>query len=173
VTTLQALEHRLHKLEAAADIRAVITRYMELCDHLDESTPLDELGALFTEDAIWAGRGGRYGAAFGGHYGRAAIVTMLASYCTTPPHFALNAHFLANETIVVNGDAAEASWMMLQTSTYADGTSDLRSARLEVSFARTSAHWCIARFSTENIFARRISAWNDGTAVPTPHRPGG
>ncbi len=173
MTALEALEQRLHKLEAAADIRAVITRYMALCDHLDENTPLDELGALFTEDAIWAGRGARYGAAFSGHHGRAAIMTMLASYCTTPPHFALNAHFLANETIVIRGDAAEASWMMLQTSTYADGTSDLRSAQLEVSFARTAAHWRIARFATENIFARRISAWNDGTAVPTPQRPGG
>ncbi len=171
--TIDALEQRLQRLEAAAEIRSVITRYMYLCDHLDEHTPLDELGGLFTEDATWCGRGARYGAAFGDLEGRAGIVNMLAAYCGTPPHFAMNAHFLTNETIEVDGDTAQGTWMMLQTSTYRDGRSDLRSARLQVGFARQQARWRIARFATESIFARSISAWDDGCAVPTPHRPGG
>lgn len=173
LTTIEALEQRLYRLEAVEAIRGVITRYMALCDHLDANTKLDELGALFTEDAVWCGTGARYGAAFGSRHGRTEIVNMLAAYCCSPPHFALNAHFLTSETIDVEGEAAQGTWMMLQTSTYADGRSDLRSARLHVGFARHDARWRIARFSTENIFARSISAWDDGVAVPTPHRPGG
>ena len=173
MTSPEALHERLHELEAAADIRKVMARYMALCDHLDENTPLDELGALFTENATWSGRGTRYAAAFGAHHGRAAIMAMLAAYCTVPPHFVLNAHFLTNETIDVNGNSAKGTWMMLQASTTADGKSDLRSARLEVGFAREDGLWRIARFATENVFARLISTLNDGSAVPTPQHPGG
>jgi hypothetical protein len=143
-------------------------RYMALCDRLDADTPMDELGALFTVDAIWAGKGARYGAAFGSHRGRAAIVAMLDRYRGPVPHFAMNAHFLSSETIEVDGERAIGRWMMLQTSTYADGRSDLRSARLEVGFAVEQERWRIARFETENLFSRPVDRWDDPAEVPTP-----
>jgi hypothetical protein len=166
------LAARVMRLEAEREIRAAMMRYMELCDRLDADTPMDELGELFTIDATWAGRGARYGAAFGGHRGRAAIVAMLDKYRGPVPHFAMNAHFLGSETIEVDGDAATGNWMMLQTSTYADGCSDLRSARLEVGFAFEEGRWRMARFETENLFSRRVDRWDDPAEVPVPDKRG-
>jgi hypothetical protein len=163
-----ALAQRLEALEAQNAIRQVITRYMALCDTLGPDTDMAALGALFCRDAVWAGKGARYGAAFGGHQGRAAIVAMLDTYRGPPPHFAFNAHYLASEAIAVNGERAEGSWMMLQCSTYADGRSDLRSARLEVGFALEEGAWRIARFDTENLFSRAVTDWNDGAPIPVP-----
>jgi hypothetical protein len=93
---------------------------------------------------------------------------MLAGYRGPPPHFAMNAHFLSSETIRVRGETAEGRWMMLQCSTYADGRSDLRSARLSIGFAIEQDIWRIARFETENLFSRAIGRWNDETPIPTP-----
>lgn len=169
--TDNAIMARLAALEAEASIRRVMTRYMELCDHLDEQTPMDELGDLFTHDAVWAGKGARYAEAFGGHEGRAAIVAMLDGYRRPKPHFALNAHFLCSESIAVNGVQAQGSWMMLQTSTYASGASDLRSARLEVEFRFEDGMWRIARFTTENIFSRPVSSWISHAEIPVPPTP--
>lgn len=168
VADMEAVLVRLRDLEAASAIRAVMARYMELCDTLGPDTPMDELGALFTRDAVWTGMGAKYAGAFGSHEGRAAIVAMLGSYRGPPPHFAMNAHFLCSETIAIEGVAARGSWMMLQTSTYADGRSDLRAARLAVRFALEEAAWRISRFETENLFSRPVDLWDDPAPVPTP-----
>ena len=58
--------------------------------------------------------------------------------------------------------------MMLQTSDYADGTSDFRSARLTMKFAREGGVWRIAHFRTENIFARQVEPWNDEENIAVP-----
>lgn len=171
-TDLAAILARLTRLEAEGEIRRVMMRYMELCDHLNASTPMDELGSLFATDAVWAGKGQRYGAAFGGHQGRDTIVAMLDTYRGPVPHFAMNAHFMSSETIAVDGDSALGTWMMLQTSTYADGRSDLRSARLEVTFRVEDGQWRIARFETENLFSRPVDRWDDPAPVPVPDTRG-
>jgi SnoaL-like domain len=166
-TLTEELRARIDNLESQAAIRAVMAEYMRLCDRLDASTPLDELGGLFTPDAVWIGAGARYGATFGSHHGRSAIVAMLDAY-RTPPHFAFNAHFLTTETMTVTGNIAQGRWMMLQTSTYSSGASDLRSAKLTVEFTRTEAQWQISRFETENLFSRAIDRWDDPSPVPIP-----
>ncbi len=164
---LEQIATRLERLEAADAVRRVATRYFRLCDTLGPQTSFDELGALFTRDAVWEGRG-RYRQAFGQHQGRAAIVAMLASYAE-PQHFALNAHYLSSEDIAVTGaEAASASWMMLQVSTYRDGRSDLRSAALTLDFTIEDGAWRIARFVTENIFSRDVGPWNDEAPISVP-----
>ena len=165
---MEAVLARLRDLEAERAIRAVMARYMELCDTLGPDTPMDELGALFTRDAVWTGVGAKYAGAFGRHEGRGAIVAMLGRYRGPPPHFAMNAHFLCSETIAIDGQTARGGWMMLQASTYADGRSDLRSARLALRFALEGAAWRISRFETENLFSRRVDLWDDPAPVPTP-----
>src|SRR5690606_27918556 len=77
---------RLDQLEAEGAVRRVMAEYMHLCDALDADTPMDALGALFTADAIWEGKGTRYGVTFGRHAGRAAIVAMLDGYRGPVPH---------------------------------------------------------------------------------------
>lgn len=171
---IEELIARLARLEAEGNIRRVMMRYMELCDHMDGETSMDDLGALFAVDAVWAGKGRRYGAAFGWHSGRSAITAMLGTYRGPPPHFAMNAHFLSSETIDVAADcrSGTGTWMMLQTSTYADGRSDLRSARLSVAFVVEDALWRIARFETENLFSRPVDRWDDPAPVPVPQTRG-
>jgi hypothetical protein len=164
------LRARIDTLESQAAIRAVMAEYMRLCDQLDASTPMKELAGLFTPDAVWVGAGVRYGAAFGSHHGRHAIIAMLDSY-RSPPHFTFNAHFLTSESITVTANTARGLWMMLQTSTYSSGLSDLRSAKLTIDFARAEAHWQISRFETENLFSRTIDRWDDPSPVPTPQPP--
>jgi hypothetical protein len=156
-----ALHRRLEILEAESAIRKLMAQYMGFCDRLDESTPMGELADLFACEAVWTGKGSRYHAAFGEHRGRAAIVHMLSKYRGPPPHFAMNAHFLTSETIDAACAPAVGRWMMLQFSTYANGTSDLRCARLTVRFTIEDGRWRISRFETENIFMRPIDRWND------------
>lgn len=167
---LADIQRRLGALEAERAVSATMHTYMRMCDTLDPSTPLDALGQLFAADAIWAGKGARYGRAFGEHRGRDAIKAMLATYCGNPPHFKFNAHFLCNEEIVVSSDlqTARGSWLMLQTSTYQDATSDLRSAELTCEFIREDRAWRIALFETQNLFSRPVDHWHGADAIPIP-----
>lgn len=167
---IAALELRVRRLESADRIRALVTRYMQLCDSLDANTPLDELAGLFTEDALWEGKGARYAASFGGWRGRSAIADMFRSYMRTPAHFALNVHFLCSEHIDVSADAlhARASWVMLQTSTFASGASHLNAAQLQLRLREEAGQWRIAHFQTHNLFSRPTGAWNDAAELPVP-----
>lgn len=124
---------------------------------------MDRLGALFTVDAEWIGAGPLYAGAFGGHRGREAIAAFLGGY-RSPPHFAMNAHFLTSEAIEADGARAAGRWTMLQASTYVDGTSDLRAARLRVRFVVEDESWRIAKFETLNVFSRSVEGW--GAALP-------
>ncbi len=163
-----ALRARVQALESEQAIRACISRYMDLCDHLDASTPLDELGDLFTEDAIWEGKGARYANSFGGHRGRDAIVAMLGKYCVEPAHFALNVHYLSSELIRVDGACAHGSWNMLQISSFSAGGSHLNSARLEIDFRCEDGVWRMAHFQTRNLFSRPVEHWNSEARLPVP-----
>jgi hypothetical protein len=166
------LERALERHDAATAIRAVVVRYMALCDRLDADTPLEELAALFSVDATWLGSGARYASSFGGYVGRDAIAAMFRTYMTTPPHFALNVHFLASECVEVDAEArhAEASWVMLQTSTFASGQSHLNAAQLRLRMTLEDGRWRIARFETENLFSRPVDRWNDAAPLPVPPR---
>ena len=169
-TALSDITARLDALEAEAKIHALVTRYMEICDQLDASTAMDELASLFTKDAVWDGSGERYKKTFGGHEGRAAILDFMGSY-RDPPHFHFNAHFLCSQAIRVAGDTAEASWMMLQTPSFRNGESWIMAAKLKLAFRCTDGLWQIARFSTTNLFGRKIEGdWNDDRPVPKPER---
>lgn len=168
MSTLAELQSRLERFETEHALRACMNRYMVLCDALDASSPLDELAGLFTTDALWEGKGARYAASFGGYRGREAIRAMFATYMKTPAHFALNVHFLTSELIEVNEQGASGSWVMLQTSTFADGASHLNAARLTVRFARQEGAWRMAHFQTENLFSRPVGAWNSEATLPVP-----
>lgn len=166
-----ALLARIDRLEAESAVRTIVARYFEICDTLGPETPFDELGDLFCEDAVWEGKG-RYAQAFGEISSRRAIMDMMRGYACPEPHFAMNAHFCSSERISVDGACAVGRWMMLQTTTYADGSADLRSARLTLRFARCRNVWRIQRFTTENIFSRRVGHWSDDAPIPVPIHAG-
>ena len=170
MTDIVDLRERLRRFESQQAIRVCINRYMTLCDALDGATPLDELASLFTRDAVWEGKGARYASSFGGYRGREAIRSMFATYMKTPAHFALNVHFLTSEVIEVDGDQGQATWMMLQTSTFSEGASHLNAARLTVRFELEEEVWRMAHFQTENIFSRPVTAWNNEAPLPVPDK---
>ena len=165
------LEARLKRFEAEHSICACMNRYMVLCDALDASTPLAELTGLFTTDAVWEGKGDKYANSFGGCRGREAIGAMFATYMKAPAHFALNVHFLTSELIEINADGALGSWVMLQASTFASGTSHLNAARLTVHFAEEEGQWRMEHFQTENLFSRPVEALNSEAILPIPGGP--
>ncbi|HEY0834746.1 MAG TPA: nuclear transport factor 2 family protein [Azospirillum sp.] len=167
--TLRALLRRVEDLEAEKRVRACINRYMALCDDLGEGFDLDPLMDLFTGDAVWEGKGARYGKTFGRMEGREAIRAMFAKYTVPPAHFRLNVHFLTGEEIAVDGAEAGGRWVMLQTSTFASGVSQLSSARLDVGFRREDEVWRIARFQTERLFSRPVAKpWDEAADLPVP-----
>ncbi|MDT3722442.1 nuclear transport factor 2 family protein [Pseudomonas oryzihabitans] len=165
---LAELEARLATLDVERACRACMNRYMQLCDTLDATTDLDALAGLFTTTARWEGTGARYAKSFGGYEGRTAIRAMFARYTGTPAHFALNVHFLTSELIEVDATGARGSWVMLQTSTFADGASHLNAARLAVRFAEEDGAWRMALFQTENLFSRPVDTWRSDAALPVP-----
>ena len=159
---------RLDALEAESAVRAVLARYVEICDDLPAHDLARDLGPLFTEDAVWAGKGDRYGDAFGGHRGRKAILAFLEGY-RRPAHFRSNVHFLTSESVDVDGDTASGTWVMLQTPTFHDGQSFALAARLHVEFRRENDAWAISRFATTNLLGRSVDGpWSAPTPIPTP-----
>ncbi|MEW5248413.1 nuclear transport factor 2 family protein [Microbulbifer discodermiae] len=170
MSELEQLHKRVSDLEASRDVSACLHEYMRLCDHLDEGFDLAPLMALFTWDAIWEGKGKRYAATFGRREGREAIRTMFARYTQPPAHFALNVHFLTSEKVAVLSDSeAEGSWVLLQTSTFADGRSQLSSALLNVRFRLSEGAWKIAHFCTTSRFNRPVQTpWDNPQPLPVP-----
>jgi ketosteroid isomerase-like protein len=170
MSELEQLRQRVFALEAARDVSACLHEYMQLCDYLNEGFDLDPLMALFTEDAIWEGKGKRYAATFGRREGREAIRDMFVKYTLPPAHFALNVHFLTSEKVSVQSETeAEGTWVLLQTATFADGRSQLSSALLNVCFRREEGHWKIAHFCTTSRFNRPVQTpWDNPQPLPVP-----
>lgn len=167
--TVASLSKRLRTFEDERAVRACMNRYMYLCDILDVGFPLADLMALFAEGAIWEGRGRRYGKTFGHHEGIEAIRVMFEKYTLPPAHFETNVHFLTSELIDVQGLEANGSWVLLQTSTYSSGKSQLSSARLTVRFQCDQGTWKISHFQTESLFNRPVKTpWDQAADLPVP-----
>jgi hypothetical protein len=140
-------------LAAERAVRNVMARYMKLCDQPCHDASFPQLADLFCEDAVWEGIGTSYTQTFGRQAGRGAILTLLARYLApTSTHFELNVHFLTSDFVTVGDACAHGEWVMLQASTYEDGTSELISARLTVDFRLEEGAWRIAHFRTQRLF---------------------
>ena len=169
LASLALMQLRLKALEDEKLVRQCMNRYMQLCDILGVGFELSTLTELFTQDAIWEGKGNRYSKTFGRFEGRTAIAEMFEKYTKEPAHFALNVHFLANELIKVDGQQATASWVLLQPSTFADGKSQLSCARITADFREVDGIWRINHFQTMNLFSRPIEKpWDNAALLPVP-----
>ncbi|MFI8481444.1 nuclear transport factor 2 family protein [Pseudomonas sp. NPDC078700] len=151
---LQDLTQRLAVLEAEGAIRRLLARYMDLCDVPHAPVQVEQLAALFTEDAVWEGVGAQAAKSFGRQQGRQAVTAFVASYLPPVEHFALNLHLLTSESIAVEqgGVTASGQWIMQQVCTYSQGGSELFSARLNIDFACVDGQWLIAHFRTCRLF---------------------
>jgi hypothetical protein len=169
LSNIEALTNRLINLENEKRVSACMQHYMSLCDELSPGFKLDTLLQVFTEDAVWEGKGKRYATTFGQHIGIDAIKKMFAKYTQEPGHFSLNIHVLGNEVITVNGDIASGSWVLLQPSDFVDGRSQLSCAVITAEFRLTDQLCQISHFKTENKFSRPISEpWDNSASLPVP-----
>lgn len=158
----EALVERVATLEAEAEIRRLQARYMLLCDTpisehgvKDDAQRIDLIMALYAEDAVWEGVGSYYDGQFGRLEGKAAIRRHFEAFWgeKRDPALLLNVHYLTSEQIHVRGDGAEGQWVHCQPWIFSDGTSLLRSSRLNNAFRREpDGVWKITRTRTENVF---------------------
>lgn len=157
------LAGRVAALEAKEAARRALSRYMWLCD---VPAPRDagdagdgELEALFTADAVWEGVGTEYATGFGRHIGPAAIGDFLRGYLPPSPHFQRNVHFLTSESLLAEAGAVRGHWIMQQLSIYANGQTELISARLAVGFAIDAEGTArIRHFQTERLSCVKLGA---------------
>lgn len=153
------LAAKLNRLEAEAEVRRIISRYMLLCD-----TPLPEgdlapeqrielIVDLFSEDATWEGVGAYYQNQFGFSSGKAGLIKHFQGFFQPrEPEMLLNCHYLTSEHITVDGDTAEGKWVHFQPWIFSDGSSVLRSSRLFNAFKKVNGVWKMSRYRTENVF---------------------
>lgn len=160
---MATLETRLARLEAKEAVGACLTRYMDLCDVPGPLADLDQIGALFTDDAVWEGIGPEYAGKFGRAEGRAAVQELVGSYLPPVDHFVRNAHLVTSGQVHVEGDEATGQWLMQQLALYSDGRADLLCARITADFALTRVRHqppgaLIRHFRTQRLFAAPLDA---------------
>lgn len=160
VQRFAALEQRVEVLEAEAQIRRLQARYMFLCDTpcpepgvVDDAHRIDLIMELYAPGAVWEGVGEYYQGQFGLADGAAAIRAHFERFWgeKQDPALLLNAHYLAAEQIHVDGDEAQGQWIHMQPWVFADGTTRVRSSRLNNAFRRDGDRWLITRTRTENV----------------------
>jgi hypothetical protein len=142
-------------------VTETLTRYLQLCD-VPVPVPApdgvgDELGNLFTDDAVWEGAGPKYGEKFGRTEGRPAIVDMVSAYLPPNSHFRQNVHLLLSGTIDLGESTARGSWLMQQLSRYESGAAEVMVARLDVTFRFDAGRALIRRFRTEQLFSAPLA----------------
>ncbi len=169
-TQLKDILARLKRLEDEKQIRSCMNSYMRQCDTLNEHSSLDDLLALFTEDAVWEGVGELYSKRLGRHEGAASIRKMFSKYTQPPAHFHFNLHILGNELIDVQQATATGNWVLVQPSDFIDGRSHITSARITASFRIDDDDvWKISHFQTENLFSRVMNKpWSESANLPVP-----
>jgi hypothetical protein len=128
---------------------------------------------IFTADGIWEGTG-EFAHLLGVHQGRAALEQRaLASQQRLP----FSTHFLANESIVVDGDRAVGTWTFLQCGV-SDGQALWIAGRYRNDFVRQGGRWKIQHLRVADIFvAPYTEGWAPYLAAklgaeppPTSHR---
>lgn len=159
------LQRQVRELKAEADCRRVLARYMFVCDvpyplyekTLDER--LAEIGACFTEDAIWEGVGGAHANQFGRKVGRQAIVDHMRNfYGEVQATMVYNTHYVSMGQLYYSDDGVEGIWPQIQPWIYEDGSSLLRSSRVRVNFRETDDGWKMSHYRTESLFIADLPA---------------
>lgn len=169
-----SIKAELRVLRAESDIRRIMARYMLLCDvplpehGLDGQGRLREIVNLFSADARWEGVGSYYDNQFGASVGHEQLYEHFERFFKpSSPQMILNCHYLTCEQIHVRGEEAEGQWVHFQPWIFDDGSSVLRSSRLNNAFRCVDGVWKMSRYRTENVF---IAPLPNGWATNVPDR---
>ncbi len=129
---LAALEARISRMEDIEAIKQLKARYCEICD--DDHNP-DEIVTLFTEDAIWEGKG------IGKAEGHAAIRALFKSFQQA---MSFTQHMVMNSIIDVQGDRATGRWYIILPSTFREGNhARWQGGRYKEDYVRVNGAWKI------------------------------
>ena len=111
---LEQVQARLERYDSERQIAHVMYRYIHACDEVKDA---EVISSLFTEDAVWEGKG-RF-SEFGLTIGRDAIREMFVENPTMLP---FTAHFLTNPIIglSMDGTSGWGKWHCLEAATLRD-----------------------------------------------------
>jgi hypothetical protein len=164
--TVRALEARVARLEAEEEIRRLKARYGALVDARygrdgprprAEIEPIAaEIGALFTEDAVWDG-----GAGLGVCRGRAAIRERFLA-----PTLRFSWHYFVKPSIEVEGARARGSWDLLAPCTTQEGVASWMAGVEHDEYACVDGRWLHAAMQLRVVlFAPHAQGWAPARAA--------
>ena len=129
---LDDLNKRITRLEDIEAIKQLKARYCEICD--DNHNP-DRITSVFSEDAIWEGRG------IGKAEGHAAIRELFAGF---QKMMSFTQHMVVNPVIEIDGDSAKGTWYFFGPFTFVDGNqAKWQAARYHEDYQKVNGVWKI------------------------------
>lgn len=129
---IEALHARITQIEDLEAIKQLKALYCEICD--DGHDP-ERIVTLFTEDAVWEGRG------IGRAHGHAEIKTLFSGFRDS---ISFSQHMAMNPRITVNGDHAHGTWYFLGPFTFVAGNqAKWQAARYHEDYIKVDGEWKI------------------------------
>lgn len=151
---LDDLQERVERIESQRAIAHLMYRYIYACDELKDA---DLIADLFTEDAVWEGKGNF--AEFGATEGKDAIREMFVG---NPEMLPFTAHFLANPVVGLSMDGSKGwgQWHTLEAATLRDGRAQVwMAAWYDNDFVRVGEDWKIQHIRYRDRF---VCPYEDG-----------
>ena len=126
------LEQRITRLEDLEAIKQLKARYCEICD--DDHDP-SRITSIFTEDAVWEGRG------IGKAQGHAEIRKLFEGF---QKNISFSQHMVMNPIIELNGDHAHGTWYFFGPFTFRQGNqAKWQAARYQEDYVKANGEWKI------------------------------
>jgi uncharacterized protein (TIGR02246 family) len=147
------IEELARQLTVLQDIEAIKQLKAEYCDICDDAHNPDRIASIFTEDAVWEGKGVAIAR------GHAQIRRLFEDFARK---VSFSQHNVFNPRIHVDGDEAHGSWYLLGPFTFREGNRALWVAvRYEEDYVKRDGKWKIKRMSG---IGRMAAAYEDGWA---------
>jgi hypothetical protein len=151
------LARRIDRLESIEAIKKLKHVYMHYCDL---GYPPEKLGPLFTDDAVWTGKG------FGHHAGRPAIEAFFGGVSA---QITFAAHLAMNSIIDVDKDKGTGKWRILMPCTIVDagkGISRWMVGDYVEEYVRLNGTWLFSKIDYVNNFNVPFDrSWADSAVV--------
>ena len=153
-----SLDARIRRLEDIEALKQLKSRYAGYCD---DDYNADQLGPLFTQDAIWDG------GVLGRCEGRDAIHAFFADASKTLP-FAI--HLVTNPVLEIDGDRATGQWLLWQPCTHATGDQALWIAgRYHDEYRREEGEWRFAKVTVRlTMLSPYEAGWSRARMIEVP-----
>lgn len=149
--TIEDLLVRVRRLEDESAIRRMMAEMLRKADERDNPRWGERLVEYYTDDGMWASGTG-FGSVGMSERGRAALTKKF----TTGTRICESSHLLGSESIEVEGDEANGTWLCFEPATLR-GPKDSKEAvwvmgRYICEFRREAAGWKVRTVRFEGIF---------------------